>query len=182
MSVPEHRFALHEMPLDGLWTLDGAPPLHAQTIAAEALPAPARRLLDHGDTMTARLSAAHHSVLGVRVLGLRQDGTTYVRKIALEAGSRKVQIALIRLALSRFALRTRNAILAGMRPFGAILAETGTDFTSCPEHFLQIKTDAPLAQQFALADPGQPLYGRRNRIIAADGTCLAETLEVVAPV
>ncbi len=169
--------------LTPLWSLDGAPGLHAEIITAGALPATARTLLDHSGTMTAALSAHFETRLGVTVLGERDAPGFYARKVVLhtQPAGRPVQLALIRIPMDAFPADAQAQIREGRVPFGALLREIGRAFTSRLRSLLAVTPDETMAQALGLTALPPVLYARHNMLVAQDGPLLAETIEVLPP-
>ncbi len=180
-ETPGERLAA--CPVFDLWRLDGAPALSYRTVAADAVPSPARLLLDHDGLMTGMLSGHHGSPLSVHCLAQEHVQSVYVRKVVLSAKAtgQPVQIAVIRIALDRFAAPIRQQILDAAAPFGALLAQAGMVFRSRPIAFLAAEPDEAISKALALTSTDGPLYGRHSHIIDGSGVALTETIEILPP-
>lgn len=156
------------------------PVLHP--VAAAALPAPCRELLVHEDSMTATLERRWGEPVVIdciasamseadrmldRFVVLRTEGTGVV-----------VELATIRIHLETVPEALRPAVVAGGRPFGAILARADIAFRGRPIAYFRLQADAMIADRCAVPE-GATLYGRLNQLVRPDGTLLCETVEIL---
>jgi chorismate-pyruvate lyase len=150
-------------------------------VLGDQVPEPYRHLLVHEHHMTVTVEAHHGSLVDVRILDLKQDETSYARKIllALRSSSKIVQFGIMRIRLEFCSLPVRDAILAGQTPLGRILINHGVLRRIEPTAFLRITPGQDLMTWFGLAEP-TPTYGRLA-YIHCDGKPAIELLEIVAP-
>lgn len=159
-------------------------------VAAAAVPAVARGLLDHRSHMTAAMERFHGGPVALTVVQQRSGsegapGRTpdaanppYAREILLSRGDGSVvQYGIVRLDLAAVAPQTAVAIRAGRVPLGRILMDAG--LLCAVEHvaLLEIEPGPHLAKLFG--DRGRT-YGRVAEI-RVDGRPAVELLEIVAP-
>ncbi|MGF1456763.1 MAG: alpha/beta fold hydrolase [Alphaproteobacteria bacterium] len=171
-------------PLGAYWTLDGGEPIRGTALKAGAVPAPYRGLLDHDKPLTPTLARFHGQPMAIRILAQRRVGRHYVRKIIMEGEETgtPVQIAVIRIALGGFDLQTQELICNSDRPFGQILRQCGIPFTCRPDGFFSVVPDRAMAAALHLDPETAPvLFGRRNQLTGADGSILADVIEILAP-
>jgi chorismate-pyruvate lyase len=151
-------------------------------IAAAAIPAPYRPLLDHQQDMTSTLEAFHKGRVDLRVLQSHRNGRHYLREVLLviEDTRTPVEYGAIRIALAAFNLEGQHLILEGRRPLGAILAKCGISYISRPKTFIRVEADETMQRALGLAD-GQVLFGRCNQLSDAEGRELADIVEILPP-
>jgi chorismate-pyruvate lyase len=97
-----------------------------QSVAAAAVPEPARGLLAHTRHMTDAQERHHDCQVDLRVLGVMADGGSYTREILLaRPDGRVVQYGIVRIDLAAVDAATAARIRAAETPLGRILAEAG---------------------------------------------------------
>lgn len=161
-----------------------------RAVAAAAVPANARRLLDHRSHMTAAMERFHGGPVGLTVVqqvtgpaaasGRAMDAANppYAREILLTRGDGAVvQYGIVRIDLAAVAVETAAAIRAGSVPLGRILMNAGLLCEVEHVALLEIEPGPHLARLFGL--PGRT-YGRVAEI-RVDGRPALELLEVVSP-
>ena len=72
-------------------------------------------------------------------------------------------------------------MLEEQRPLGNILHTENIAHLSWPQAFFSIEADSHLTSVLRLAQPGV-LYGRRNVLLDASRSLLADVIEILAPV
>ena len=152
-----------------------------ETIAADLVPEPYRKLLVHEQHMTVTVEAHHGSLVDVRVLERIHEGDTYARKIllSLQSTGRIVQFGLMRIHLQYCDEEVRREIVAGQTPLGRILINHDVLRRIEPTAYLRILPGPAMMEWFALKTP-QPVYGRLA-IIHCNDQPAVELLEIVAP-
>lgn len=143
-----------------------------------------RTLLAHHRDMTPTLTAHHGCPMQLRVLTRRKDGDTLLREIVLlrERDRKPVEYGAIRIFLNRFDDEPRALIESGKMPFGAVLARFGIAHSGAPHAYLKVQTNRWLERCLELPAGPFVAYGRRNVLRMADGTPLADVLEILPPV
>jgi chorismate-pyruvate lyase len=156
------------------------PVLHP--VAAAALPASCRALLEHQDSMTATLERRWGEAVVIDCIAsaVSEPERTLDRFVALRTGrtGAVVELAAIRIHLDTVPESLRPAVVAGGRPFGAILAGAGIAFRGRPVAYFRLQADALVAGRCAVSE-GATLYGRLNQLVRADGALLCETVEIL---
>lgn len=150
-------------------------------IAAESMPQPARRLLDHEQHMTVTVEAFHGCPVDVEVLEDRIEDGLYVRKIVLrrQSDQRPVQFGLVRMDFGFVSKEVRQAIESRRIPLGRVLIQHNV--LTRVELFALWKIEAGVdLAKWMEARPGELLYGRTAQI-HCDGQPAVELLEVLAP-
>jgi len=168
-------------PLGDFYT--GRPMPEVRFVAADAIPEPYRRLLDHPNDMTSTLQSFHDEALRVHVLDSRQDGAHYQREVLLVTrdSGRTVEFGAIEISLEPFPAGAQREILRAEMPLGGILHSFRIEYQSTPGAFFQIESDDVMNKAFKLSS-SQTLYGRCNEITNANGAVLAAIVEVLPPV
>src|SRR3954453_17105672 len=89
-------------------------------VPADQMPEPYHRLLVHEHHMTVTVEAHHGSLVDVKVLERRRDGSAYARKIllALQSDRRIVQFGLVLIWLDYCSPEVRAEILEEKTPLG----------------------------------------------------------------
>ena len=149
-------------------------------LEAEALPEPAHHLLVHQSDMTGRLRDYHHTEITLDVHAKSRIGNYLVRASVLKRKSDgvPVEFGAIGIHLDAFDEGARHLILEGHIPLGGIITQRGIVHTSRPCGFFRIEIDHRLATLLGGWE-GQILYGRCNTLHHADGSALAEVVEVL---
>lgn len=152
-----------------------------EVIAADKLPPPYKKLLDHEHHMTVTVEARHGSLVDVRVLDERLDGDVYSRKIllALQSNQKIVQFGLVRIHLNFLSPDVRAEIVSRKTPLGRILIEHNVLRAIKQTSFLRILPGPAMMEWFALKAP-TPTFGR-TAVITCDDQLAIEVLEIVAP-
>ena len=149
-------------------------------LEADALPEPAHHLLVHQIDMTGRLRDYHHTEITLDVHAKSRIGNYLVRASVLKRKSDgvPVEFGAIGIHLDAFDDEARQIILDGKVPLGGIITQRGIGHTSRPCGFFRIEIDHRLATLLGGWE-GQTLYGRCNTLHHADGSALAEVVEVL---
>lgn len=156
------------------------PPHLTDIVPAAALPEPCRGLLAHDAHMTATLERFHGAPVAVDVVHRRYDAAVYRREILLSLpNGRKVQYAVVNIALACCPPPARAAILAEQEPLGRILQRLPTALRVAPVAFVRAVLPKTLAERFATPE-GREAYGRLVRIHHGP-QCLIEGLELLSP-
>jgi chorismate-pyruvate lyase len=155
------------------------PPPRFTPIAADALPEPYRRLLDHPHHMTVTVEDHYGGPVSVRVLKRSRAGDTYSRMILLEtADGRVVQFGIVRIHLDLCSEAVRDAILAESMPLGHVLIAHDVLRRIEPTAFLRVEPDEAMRGWFGRS---VPTYGRLG-IIHCDDRPAIDLLEILAPI
>lgn len=176
------RVAPVAYPLDEFYARVGVALPEIETIEAEALPQPYRRLLAHSQDMTPTLSAFHASIIQLRVLSREQKDDFYYREVVLlaDGSNAPVEYGAIRINLALFAPAVRRHILDERVPLGHLLRVHSVPHSSRPKAFFRLRSDALIGTALGLSRP-EILYGRRNTLLDTVNRPLAEVVEVLPP-
>lgn len=149
----------------------------AEEIAADELPQPYRRLLDHTHHMTVTVEAHHNGPVDVQVLESVQRGDAYARRIILtrRQDGAVVLFGLVRIDLAALPPAVRAEVLGGQVPLGRILISHDVLRTVTPTSFLRVTPSPELQRQ--LGDG--PLYGRLG-VLTVDGKPAIRVCEILA--
>ena len=167
-------------PLDTFYAVSGRALPRAERVEPEQVPQPYHSLLVPQHDMTPTLEAFHGERIHLRVLERRLDENALWRLVdlILNGSETPVEFGAIVIYLRHFPERARDALLEGYRPLGSILADFAIPHSSCPQAFLRIHPDSYIADSLGIIDTA-PLYGRRNNLLNADGSILADIIEIL---
>jgi hypothetical protein len=154
--------------------------LHVTFVEPEEMPETDRWLLVHESDMTPRLAEHHGCEITLDVHGKSRIGNYLVRASVLRKAtdSSPVEFGAIGIHLNGFDDEARQLILEGHVPLGGLLRRRAIPHTSHPRGFFRIVIDHRLANLLGGWE-GQTLYGRCNELRHADGSALAEVVEVL---
>ena len=146
----------------------------------EKVPQPYRDLLWHDGDMTSSLERFHKDELTLQILRVEQAEGNYLREVVLrrQRDGRAVEYGVIEVVLPAFSPSMRLAIVAGGQPLGGLLNSTGLAYGSEPIGFFGIR-GAEMGEIYPETPGGELLYGRYNRLIDDNGTCLARIVEIL---
>ena len=149
-------------------------------VQPDEMPATDRWLLVHESDMTSRLAEHHRSAISLDVHARSRIGNYLVRASVLKRRSdgAPVEFGAIGIHLDGLGEEAQRLILEGKVPLGAVLQELNQPHTSHPKGFFQIAIDHRLADLLGGWE-GQTLYGRCNELRHANGSALAEVVEVL---
>lgn len=147
---------------------------------AGTLPEPAHHLLVHQSDMTGRLGQHHDCEITLDVHAKSRIGNYLVRASVLKrrTDGEPVEFGAIGIHLDGFDDDARQMILEGKVPLGGILTQRSIGHLSRPCGYFRIEIDHRLASLLGGWE-GQTLYGRCNVLLHADGSPLAEVVEVL---
>jgi chorismate-pyruvate lyase len=149
---------------------------------SDAVPEPARRLLDHHSHMTVAMERFHGVPVGLRIVAERPAaaGNRYAREILLVRGDgRVVQHGIVRLDLGAVPPDTAAAIRAGRAPLGRILIDAGLLCDVQRIGLLEVAVGPHLATLLGIPEAAVA-FGRVAEI-RVGGALAVELLEIVAP-
>lgn len=151
-------------------------------VAAEEMPAYARRLLAHQEHMTVTVEAFHGSQVDVQVLQAFTRGNHYARKILLarQSDGRIVQFGLVRLDLRQIDAEVRREIESQGQPLGRILIEHNVLREVELLALWRVRPGNELRQLLALSPEQTSIYGR-SALIHCNGEPAVDLLEIVVP-
>lgn len=166
-----------------------------RSVEPDAVPEPARTLLDHRSHMTVAMERFYGGDVRLRVVARSDDGGQlrpnagwYAREILLETQAGEiVQHGIVRIDLANLDAATAEAIRDARRPLGRILIEAGMLRNVHGVKLLEITPGRHLRELFRLpgfraveAAAHAPVYGRVADI-QLDGRPAVELLEIVVP-
>ena len=151
-------------------------------IDGRPMPEPYRGLLVHERDMTSTLERFHREKPTLEVLAKRRSETSLFRQVLLRGArsNRVVEYGAIRIELEALSAQARWAVLEGLRPLGAILADYRVPYVSRPHSYFGVHPGSRLQEILGLTAPGM-LYGRKNFLRAPSGDVLAEVVEILPP-
>ena len=122
-------------PLADFYALSGSSLPEIEEVATSHVPEPYRTLLVHQSDMTSTLERFHRQPILIRVLSRKRHGDFYYREVLLVThdGTRVVEFGAIKINLSLFPEKSRQAILAESLPLGTILNTHGLAYSSRPK-------------------------------------------------
>jgi hypothetical protein len=185
--MPESSVSLAPAAMDVLMPLlffygDGhqAPPV--QFVSGDQLPETDRYLLVHESDMTPRLAAFHNTEIDLKVLRKDEGGDVLARAVVLlrREDRKPVEFGAIVIHLDGFPPDLRQRITDCREPLGGILLSAGHPHTSHPRAYFQVKVDPVVAALMGLPE-GACLSGRCNELRHADGSILADIVEILPP-
>lgn len=146
----------------------------------EEMPQDERWLLVHESDMTPRLREFHRDTITLDVHAKSRIGNYLVRASVLKrkADGSPVEFGAIGIHLQGFDEETRRLILECRVPLGGLLEQQKVPHSSHPCGYFRIEIDHRLAELLGGFD-GQVCYGRCNELRHADGSPLAEVVEVL---
>ena len=154
-----------------------------QPVAAAAMPAAFRTLLDHASHMTVAMERHHGGPVTLQVVQVASgaaDGRGYAREILLARDDGMVvQYGIVRLDLSAVDAATAAAIRAAEVPLGRLLIEAGLLRDVHNVRLLEVTPGVALCQLFG-REGCRPTFGRVAEISLA-GRPAIELFEVAAP-
>jgi len=158
------------------------PPL--RELPGPLVPLPYRDLLVHDRDMTPTLEAFHRCKLTLKVLSKQVEDDSLMRQVLLMSDRTSLPVAfgVIRIHLGSFDAASRELILACRKPLGAILASQRIEHFSRPTRFFAVQPDATLRSLLPIDDGCETVYGRYNELFHDPQRCLAQVIEILAPV
>ena len=146
------------------------------------VPQPYRRLLVHEEDMTPTLEAFYGQSVHLHVLRRQQRGDYYFREVVLvlEDDATPVEFGAIKINLSLLSPSVRRGILEEHLPLGHILADCSVTHHCHPKAYLRVQTDSFIQGALRLSST-RWLYGRRNTLVNAQESSLAEVVEILPP-
>lgn len=144
------------------------------------LPEEERWLLAHDTDMTPRLREHYSTEIDLDVHAKATIGHYLVRAsvLARRSDGKPIEFGAIGIHLDKLPEPARSETAEGKVPFGAILEHHEIPHSSHPSGFFRISVDARLAELLG-ATSGQVLFGRCNELRCADGSSLAQVVEVL---
>lgn len=184
-ALPDNAHTLCESllwPLNVFYAQYGREMPQITPVFPQQLPDPYRRLLAHNRNMTPTLETYHESRLFVERLHELPGEEETTREIILrtEADARVVEYGASRIFFPGLTQKALHLIEEGHIPLGTVLLSCNCRHTVEPSGFFKIKPTAFFVELLG-APPTVSLYGRRNQLVALDGTILAEVCEVLPP-
>ncbi len=149
-------------------------------VQPDEIPTTDRWLLVHDSDMTSRLAEHHESEIALDVHARSRLGNYLVRASVLRrrSDSAPVEFGAIGIHLDGLGDEAQRLILDGHVPLGGVLQQLNLPHSSHPKGYFRIVIDHRLASLLGGWE-GQTLYGRCNELRHADGTPLAEVVEVL---
>lgn len=144
------------------------------------LPQPYRQLLAHTNNMTPTLETYFNSTIHIERLNVVPDREEASREVILrlDTDKRPVEYGASRIFLDALPQKAVEKITEGHMPLGTILLEYGCDHTVELSGFFKVNPTPFFSNVFSHVN-GSSLYGRRNTLVATNGTPLAEVCEIL---
>lgn len=147
-------------------------------VEPDEVESPYRDLLCHKKDMTSTLSRFHGGEVTLEVFQEPVDPDCYAREVLLRVGEKPVEYGLIRIFLENFPEELRSEVQNGGKPLGAILNDSGIQYSSRPGGFLKIPGET-FDPDFFPAAGSKSLFGRYNELLGGDGSVLARIIEIL---
>lgn len=173
--------ALHWlMPLHFFYEQSGIPLPDFQFMPGKSVPYPYRSLLVHENDMTPTLAAFHHSKLYLEVHEKVLSDDYLMRMVTLHAAASDVPVEFgaIGIHLGSLPSDTREAVVEGRVPLGAILGEHGVPHHGSPAAFFSVPADQLMIRTLK-QESGATLFGRCNQLVDDDGLAIADIVEIL---
>ena len=168
-------------PLSEFYKRSGTEMPEVEIIDGDAIPEPYKRLLVHNDDMTSVLQNFHKQSIHLRLIEYFEEQNRVLRKVALLGEDEKpVESGAIEINLLLFPENAKRDILDSRLPLGAILRKYEVPYSSRPECFFKIQSDAFIGQALNLSE-SHLLYGRINHLVDSSGESLARVVEILPP-
>lgn len=153
-----------------------------ETVEADAVAQPFRRLLVHRKSMTLVLESAYRDEIQLRVLRQEFSGRILFREVFLvrRSDERPVEIGLIHILLDHCPDEVREPVLEGKRPLGKLLCELGVKYSNRPSAYFKVASRGMIGEALGLGD-SRDLYGRCSRLVLPSDQILADVIEILAP-
>lgn len=183
LAQTEFEAAAIAHPLDRFYARSGLPLPALRRLAADQVPEPYHSLLVHRRDMTSTLESFHGESVHLHVVGRDRSNGEYFREVVLrlDGNDRPVEFGAIKINLDLFPKAAQAQILKEHLPLGRILKDCVIDYSSQPQAYLRITSDAMMNDLLALRQT-QALYGRRNTLFDPQGRRLAEIVEILPPI
>jgi hypothetical protein len=184
-ALPDNAHTLCESllwPLNVFYAQYGREMPQITPVFPRQMPEPYRGLLAHHRNMTPTLEAYHRSPLFVERLHVLPGDAETTREIILrtETDEKVVEYGASRIFFPGLTSKAIGLVEDGRLPLGTVLLSCDCRHTVEPSGFFKIKP-TPFFVDLLGASPSVSLYGRRNQLVALDGTLLAEVCEVLPP-
>ena len=149
----------------------------------QQIPEPYRTLLVHQRNMTPTLEDYHGDHIHIERLNMLADRKERSREVILklDTNEQAVEYGASRIFINTLPRQAVTLIKEGKIPLGTILNMYHCDHRVELCGFFKIPS-TPFFQQVFPGLNGTSLYGRRNALVAPNGTTLAEVCEVLPPV
>lgn len=152
-----------------------------EEVAAEQMPPPYQRLLNHEHHMTVTVEEFHGCPVDVQVIDRHRSETHYARKILLVRQSDRtvVQYGIMRVNWRHLSAEVRAAVEDEGTPLGRILIEHNVLRSIELRSLWRVTPGVELCHFFGLPPDGET-FGR-TALILCDHEPAIELLEIVAP-
>jgi hypothetical protein len=168
-------------PLSEFYKRSGTEMPEVEIMGGDAIPEPYKRLLVHNDDMTSVLQNFHKQSIHLDLMEFFEEQNKILRKVALlREDGRPVESGAIEINLFSFPENAKSDILDSRLPLGAILKKYKVPYSSRPECFFKIQSDAFIGRALNLSE-SYLLYGRINHLLDSSGESLARVVEILPP-
>ncbi|MCF7975871.1 MAG: hypothetical protein K9N55_18790 [Phycisphaerae bacterium] len=146
------------------------------------MPEPYKRLLVHERNMTPTLEAYYGSTIHIERLNVVPDRDECSREVILrlDINKKPVEYGASRIFLNTLPKKAMDLICEGHVPLGTVLNKCHCVHRVELSGFFKVKPTPFFNNVFSSVN-GSSLFGRRNRLVALDGTLLAEVCEILPP-
>jgi hypothetical protein len=177
------RIANLLVPLSDFYAETGTATPAVSEIDGREMPRPYRDLLVHDNDMTPTLERHFGQRIHLRLLDMEIDDGVLTRQVVLvtDQSERSVEFGAIRIFLDRFDdPEARRLVREARVPLGTILHDFEVPHQSHPTGYFAVRCDDTIGKAMGLSDR-PTLYGRHNILHAADGSPIAEVVEILPP-
>jgi chorismate-pyruvate lyase len=146
------------------------------------MPEPYKSLLVHDRNMTPTLEAYHHGTIHIEPINVLTSDEETTREVILrrDGDNKALEYGASRVFRSALSPEALFLIDDGRLPLGTILRVCECEHKVQPSGFFKIRPTAFFISELKAADAPN-LYGRRNTLVAMDGTPIAEVCEILPP-
>lgn len=169
-------------PLNLFYSAEGGALPSITPLFANQIPQPYRRLLVHENDMTPTLEAFHAGPIHLERLQFIDEKNETTREVILrmDGSEEPVEYGASRIFLDQLNAEARERVAEGVLPIGTILARCNCSHSARPGGYFRVAPIPMFDRVFGVACEGS-LYGRRNTLVAADGSPITEVCEIMPP-
>jgi chorismate-pyruvate lyase len=184
----ERRDDIHELTQSPLWPLNlfcahyGREVPEITPLFGQHIPEPYKELLVHDRNMTPTLEAYHHGTIYIEPVNVFSDDEETTREVILRRGGdgKPLEYGAARVFRGTLTPEALFLIDDGRLPLGTILRVCDCEHTVRPSGFFKIRSTAFFADAFDAREIPY-FYGRRNTLVAPNGSPIAEVCEILPP-
>lgn len=179
---------LNDLAKSLLWPLNLFCTIHSRVLPeitplfGQQMPEPYKKLLVHERNMTATLEDYHEGTIYIERLNMVPGDEETSREVVLrlEKNDLPVEYGASRIFLGSLPEKAVELIAEGKIPLGTLLRTCDCRHTVEPSGFFRLRP-TPFFDDIFGNWNGTVLYGRRNTLVALNGTPIAEVCEILPP-